>query len=924
MIYIYKFLIFIGACLMVLNIIRYREFMSKSLTTLDQDTKVQRWRNLGFALLSFFLLGYLISLAFNVNLILALVLFFGSIFVSVMLSLLMEMLNTQGRIMGKAIDDAADTEIKTGMYNLDGFSRHASEVIRKHPKKQYMIVQWDLDDFKLFNDIYGFQAGDEVLKLIGQNSPKEIRNGIVFGHLESDHFVLLAEQTETSADEISAAIEHMLENLDKGNLQFHMGIRTVDDSDESVAVLCDHALIALRTIKTEYQKHYVWYDSGMRDTIMEERKLTSEMDQALAEGQFQPWYQPQVNFMTGKICSAEALVRWIHPERGMVRPDQFIPLFEKNGFITKLDHYIWEQVCIFQRDWIDSGHTAYPISINISRRDIFTDDLIGTITALTDKYKLDPSLLHLEITESVYMASPEKMNVIVDALQKKGFSIEMDDFGSGYSSLNTLKDMKVNKIKLDMKFLQHTENSDRSGRIISAMIRMADWLDVGTIAEGVETLDQADFLKSMGCFQLQGFYFYKPMPADEFRKLLEHPEIAGEGWNVKRKRAEGVLDFMDSSAQSTLVFNSFTGSAVIGDYRDGVLEVLRINDHLMKDVGPILQKNSKLRKNILELFEPDQKQILIEAMDRAVQTGEEITCLLYYKSPGNSQKKNWINVKMRVISSRGNSAVLYFSLQDITEHLEKEKLEAELQTIFQNIPGGIITFDLDDSRQITYRYISDYVYMLFHLDPEEYRSKENRKELDFGITAEMIEELLSDKKYNSHYFEQLYQRPVDNTSFWLHLEMRAQKENSEYRVYALLSDITARYENEMTKYAIMQAIPGGFIRYSCDEKEEVSFVSDGLLELYGYTKEEFDEKFEGRFSPMVYEEDRERVIKEIEAQIGNDGTGDMCKYRIQTKSGQLRWVYDAAYVTRDSDGRRWFNVVILDLKQQTDNDKWLT
>ncbi|MDO4537801.1 MAG: EAL domain-containing protein, partial [Coriobacteriales bacterium] len=689
-----KALILLGAALMVANIYYYVQFMRASDQLFARKPQLKKWRTVGLLLLVFFLVGYLIMALRDTSTIMALVLFFGSVYVSVALQEMMDLTNAQRQIMDDAVDDAKDTEVKTGLYTLNGFSRHVVEEVRAHPDTRYMVVQWDIDEFKVYNDINGYTRGDEILKEIGRESPQHIASGIVFGHLNADHFVVLAESSDKVASEIHSSIKSMLQGINGGTeLGFHMGICAINGPDDSIASACDHALIALRTIKDQYQVPYAWYSDRMKNTIIEEHRLVAEMEDALADGQFQAWFQPQVDYQSGKVTGAEALVRWIHPERGIVPPFQFIPLFEKNGFIVQLDKYVWEQVCKFQRDWIDAGHEAYPISINISRRDIFGGDVTDFIISLVEKYRLDPSLLHLEITESVYMASPEKLNEVVGVLQDYGFTVEMDDFGSGYSSLNTLKDMKVDTIKLDMKFLQQSENSDRSGRIISAMIRMADWLDVATLAEGVETKEQADFLKSMGCSHMQGYYFFKPMSADDYRKLLSRPGVAIMNQHTSREYLEGALDFMDSSAQATLVFNSFTGNAMIADYHHGMLELLRINEHLAQALGSLKDDFNLDKRNVLDMLEPDQRAIFVEALDRAVEEHDETQCVVRVRPTRKGQTPRWLSLRMRVISSRGSSAVLYFSVEDITIHWQLEKLEAELEKIFENVPGGIMTFE---------------------------------------------------------------------------------------------------------------------------------------------------------------------------------------------------------------------------------------
>ena len=263
----------------------------------------------------------------------------------------------------------------------------------------------------------------------------------------------------------------------------------------------------------------------MLKELLKEQELISEMEPALAKRQFILYLQPQYDYTTNTMTGAEALVRWKHPEKGLIPPGLFIPIFENNGFICKLDLYVWEEACRLLRKWIDLGLNPVPISVNISRRDIYSQNLVDIFENLIKTYKLDPRMLRLEITESAYMDNPEQLIKVVDDLRDLGFCIEMDDFGSGYSSLNTLKDVPVDVLKLDMKFIMSaTQGTDseksKGGHILSSIVRMANWLKLPVIAEGIETGIQADYLKSIGCFYMQGYYFAKPMPVDEYERLL--------------------------------------------------------------------------------------------------------------------------------------------------------------------------------------------------------------------------------------------------------------------------------------------------------------------------------------------------------------------------------------------------------------------
>ena len=289
----------------------------------------------------------------------------------------------------------------------------------------------------------------------------------------------------------------------------------------------------------------------MRSDIVKEQKLSSEMVEALENGQFEVYYQPQYDYENNSLVGAEALVRWNHPEKGMISPAVFIPMFERNGFITVLDEYVWEKACQDLRKWMDDKEKYIPISVsvNISRIDIYNPNLCKTLKNLVKKYNLNASALKLEITESAYMQSPEQLINVTKDLRANGFIVEMDDFGAGYSSLNILKDVPVDILKLDVNFLSKGEDDSKGGHILSSIIRMAHWLNIPVIAEGVETKEQADYLKSLSCVYMQGYYFSKPLPKNEFEKILVKSEV-GDTKKYSSTNLEGIAEFWNPSARS--------------------------------------------------------------------------------------------------------------------------------------------------------------------------------------------------------------------------------------------------------------------------------------------------------------------------------------------------------------------------------------
>ena len=267
------------------------------------------------------------------------------------------------------------------------------------------------------------------------------------------------------------------------------------------------------------------YNESLRDKLLREKAIPDAMQKALDQGQFSVFYQPKYSLTEECLAGAEALVRWIHPEWGMISPGEFIPLFEKNGFIPKLDQYVWEQVCAQLQRWRKTGRPVLPVSVNISRADMYQADVAQVLSGLTARYGIEPGLLHLEITESAYAENTRTITATVGKLRAMGFVVEMDDFGSGYSSLNMLSQMKLDMLKLDRSFIVSETSKSTELSILNDVISMAHRMRLRVVAEGVESRNQLERLRAVGCDYVQGFYFAKPMPAGEFEKLLSSSRL---------------------------------------------------------------------------------------------------------------------------------------------------------------------------------------------------------------------------------------------------------------------------------------------------------------------------------------------------------------------------------------------------------------
>ena len=298
------------------------------------------------------------------------------------------------------------------------------------------------------------------------------------------------------------------------------GIYEITYRSIPVERMCDRALLAVNSIKGHYGQLYAVYDDALRGKLLREKAITDAMESALAEEQFVVYLQPKYSLTNERIAGAEALVRWLHPKWGVICPSEFIPLFERNGFIPRLNEYVWRQVCMLLRGWMQKGYPLVPISVNVSRADAYRSNLAEMLLDLTRECDVDPSLLHLEITENAYSENPGRVVSTVEQLRKAGFVIEMDDFGSGYSSLNMLSQMSLDILKLDIRLVQNEIAKPADQSILNDIISMAHRLHLTVVAEGAETREQLNRLRAVGCDYVQGYFLARPMSAGQFEAFM--------------------------------------------------------------------------------------------------------------------------------------------------------------------------------------------------------------------------------------------------------------------------------------------------------------------------------------------------------------------------------------------------------------------
>lgn len=422
---------------------------------------------------------------------------------------------------------AATHDFLTGLYNREYFYKQAERCLQLHPAERYLMICSDIQNFKMINDVFGRETADQLLVNMAEAIRSQAISGEVYGRLVNDRFALMMRKRDYREMKL---IDKSSEVMKIANgvsypLQFYLGVYEIDDISLPVSVMCDRAMLALGTIKGDYQKKVAYYDEKLRYHVLQEQELAAELDRAIREGEIELYIQPQIT-ADGRCLGGEGLVRWNHPTKGHLLPGAFIKSFERNGMIVKLDLHVWELACRKLREWKDKGFSDRYLSVNISPKDFFFVDIYQEFTTLVGRFGISQENIRLEVTENAMMADLPKQLALIRKLREAGFIVEMDDFGSGYSSLNMLKDIRVDTLKIDMEFLRQSENEERSRTILKTVVALSKELGMPVITEGVETKDHVDFLTQIGCDIFQGFFFARPMKAADYEKkyLSAFPE----------------------------------------------------------------------------------------------------------------------------------------------------------------------------------------------------------------------------------------------------------------------------------------------------------------------------------------------------------------------------------------------------------------
>ncbi|MEG1914327.1 MAG: EAL domain-containing protein [Acidaminococcaceae bacterium] len=562
----------------------------------------------------------------------------------------------------------AEHDTLTGIYNKDTFVARTREMLLANMQQDYDLICLNIERFKLVNDLFGEAEGDALLCYLANYIDKKwYQKAATYGRIGGDIFAVCVPRTAGYEPKMLEAAE---QNLRAYPLDLRVvvayGIYRIEDHTLPVTTMCDRALLAANSVKGSYDKNYAVYTEEHRAALLREQAVINDMHKALEQREFVVYYQPKFDLDQGGIVGAEGLVRWQHPTKGLIAPDDFIPIFEKNGFITVLDEYVWEEVCKLLARLQKTDKQVLPISVNVSRVDIYNPSLCDKLVALIKKYKLPPALLELEITETSYTDNQKQLIDVVHRLKSLGFIVQMDDFGKGYSSLNMLNDVPVDAIKLDMKFLHDTKVGVRSGNILNFVVNMANWLGMPVIAEGVETLEQVVFLRSIGCNVGQGYYFSKPIPENEFLKILHSLQTTPIRYRIKAdSESIDIAEFWKPDSAVNLLFNNFVGALVLLEAIGERVSVLRANDRYYKLFGVPRACVYRVAANLLEQVYPQDKEKFLSLLEEASTSGNEVTGDCRWYNPKTAQLI-WLHQGVRMIYQAGKRTIFLVSVEDFT------------------------------------------------------------------------------------------------------------------------------------------------------------------------------------------------------------------------------------------------------------------
>lgn len=560
---------------------------------------------------------------------------------------------------------------------------------------KWCVVAVDIENFKLFCDWHGQQVGHFLLAEIGEILQQvELETGGLAGYRGQDDFAVLMPYDIVRINALYARIRDLiLSQGDSVGFLPLLGVCAIEGEGDEIMDVYNRAALCAEQLKGDFRNRIRVYDPDTYKKNTEEYEILSMFQHGLENHEVFFCLQPQCRVSTGHVVGAESLARWRTAEGRMISPAKFVPILEKYGIITNLDKFIWEEVCAWLRRWIDGGNTPVPISVNVSQIDIFTIDVPAHFSMLLEKYRLPAGLIKVEITESAYAEDTAVVRETVRRLREQGFLVLMDDFGSGYSSLNMLHSLNVDVIKLDAQFLHIERSESRRGiSILESVVNMAKNMALPIIAEGVETQAQINFLSDLGCRYIQGYYFYRPMPVEEFENLIRDGKLVDlNGFELKANEQFHTREFLDVNLVSDVMLNNILGPVALYRRSGDDVDIIRYNQQFYQMVGIEAGELEQRRTDILEFFYPDDRETFLSALERAeADRLNGAKCVVRVYKPNGALC--WLSMQLYYMEENEQGTCFYGASEDVTE----------LQYINHEIPGGYYRCSADGNFEFYY------------------------------------------------------------------------------------------------------------------------------------------------------------------------------------------------------------------------------
>ena len=828
----------------------------------------------------------------------------------------------------------------TRLYGKTTFERLAQERLMQDVHQEYGLVDIDIEHFKLFNDWYGIQEGDHLLMYISYQIRKKVQelNGIAT-RIGGDEFVMLLPQAACDVKKLEPEIIGWIQNYD-ASIKFlpTVGIYMIQDKTLPIAQMCDRAAIAATSRKGNYASRVAVYQDSMKKLIENRQEVLFGVKNGLDNREFVVYYQPQVSARTNRILAAEALVRWQHPQRGLLPPGEFIPILETSGFIYKLDSYVWEEVCRFLHDRLMKKLPVVPVSVNVSRVDMLQFRLCEVFTALIKKYEIPSRLLEIEITESAYAENFDQLIATVNELRACGFTVLMDDFGSGYSSLNMLSNIELDILKIDMKFLDTSNHQNtRNSSILESITSMGRWLGLRMIAEGVETHEQVDRLLNLDCEYMQGYYFYKPMSREHFCELLaDAGRIDVRGMQAKRLPSIDLEDLFHKDITSEAMLSNILGGIALYEIEDDThLQILMVNDRYYRITGcnaVDLQERSRL---ITRQIHPEDMPLVWDIFHKAQEAGSMGASGTFRRYRLNGELM-WMHLQAFFLHKQGNRKLFYGSVSDVSTTMSLQK---ELLAILQTMPGDIFEYQVYPDERLSCRVISAGLSLLHGYTTQELQDILENGMLEY-IDARDHDEVMriwsNPKQWKTDCSVEFRLFTKTGETVWVEQHIRYIREEEGVRIYnSLLTDITKikRQEDELLEsqrllhhllgiadqrdsprqltkrnkehaaklYA--ESFPGGMIGGFCEKGFPLYFANEEMIYFLGYDSyQDLYQGINGMVENTIYQEDRAQVELDLGTTF-REGMEYTTRYRMVQKDGSLIWVQDRGRVICEEQGR---------------------